>query len=205
MTRFEQPLLRVALSGGPGGGKTTALKRLSRLTQICGRRLFLVNETASLLKSGSGFGASRFRSGSLEFQRQVINRQFAVEAEVLHHVDVSRTPAIVLFDRGMFDSIGYIQEDDYAQLLKEMSLSNVDVLSRYDKIIFLRSAAAQGIVFGERFSIPTPELFRCHANSVEKAILQHLTGHPEVEFVPTQPTFEGRFEIVFRLLEQYAM
>jgi predicted ATPase len=198
-------IIRVALTGGPGGGKTTILQRCAELGHIGRYRVFAMAEAASSLKLESGSEGKKFKSADLVFQRLVLERQFAVEEAVLRYARLLAVPAIILMDRGMFDSAGFISPSEYESLLREMSLTASDALARYDSIIFLRSADADSILGGSRFSIPSVDAFRAHIRSVETAIEQHITAHPRVTFVHAQPTIEGKSIEVLSALEKVCL
>jgi predicted ATPase len=130
---------RIALSGGPGGGKTTAADLFRR---ELGDGVVVVPEAATLLFSG-GF-PRRSDSGSARAAQRAI---FAVQRE-LEETQTSAYPGrILLCDRGTIDGAAYWPADDGGVAgFFAANGSTLDAeLARYDAVVFFETAAAGGI------------------------------------------------------------
>jgi predicted ATPase len=178
---------RIVLTGGPGGGKTTFLARATGL--LCPVFVTTVEETAGSEKRAGD------RSAAVDFQRRVLVRHLRAEDDGLRRAK-QRENSIVLFDRGIFDAIGFMGEARYERLLREFDLSPSDVLRRYDGVVFLRSGVPAGYTAEARFRTPTASAFIEHTRDVERLLFAALAHHPAVVIVEPESDVELKLEKV---------
>ncbi|MGB5443913.1 MAG: AAA family ATPase [Psychromonas sp.] len=123
---------RIVLTGGPGGGKTTALDLFRR--ELLGK-IALVPEAATMIFSG---GIER----SLR-EEVICAQQIAIFNLQRHLEDVQRTTcpdSLILCDRGCLDGLAYwprSEEDFFTTMNSSLSYE----LRRYDAVIFFETAA----------------------------------------------------------------
>jgi predicted ATPase len=126
---------RIVLTGGPGGGKTTALDLLRR--EFSGK-LATVPEAATMIFSG---GIERAENDYVLKTQQV-----AIFNLQKHLEDIQRAMyehSIILCDRGSLDGLAYWpgNNDDF---FSNMNTTMDEELSRYDAVIFFETAAKSG-------------------------------------------------------------
>lgn len=127
---------RIVLTGGPGGGKTTAADLFRR---EIGDRVVLVPEAATLLFSG-GFPRVSGELAGGAAQRAIYHVQRNLE-----DVQSARFPdRILLCDRGTADGAAYWPGDP-AAFFGAVGSTLAAELARYDAVIFFETAAAGGI------------------------------------------------------------
>ncbi len=128
----DDGVLRIVLTGGPGGGKTTAADLFRR---EIGERVIVVPESATILFAG-GFPRVSAPSAGVATQRAI----YAVQRN-LEDVQAARYPdRVQLCDRGTIDGAAYWPtgpEDFFAA----MGTTHAAELGRYDAVIFLETAA----------------------------------------------------------------
>lgn len=123
---------RIVLTGGPGGGKTTAADLFRR---EIGERVVIVPEAATLLFQG-GFP----RSGDPEACRAAQRAIFHVQRN-LEDVQAALYPGrTLLCDRGSVDGAAYWPEGD-GEYFSHAGTTLEAELSRYDAVIFFETAA----------------------------------------------------------------
>ena len=126
---------RIVLTGGPGGGKTTAGDLFRR---EIGERVVLVPEAATLLFSG-GFPRVQEPPAVRAAQMAIFHLQRSLE-----DVQGARFPRrILLCDRGTIDGAAYwpgAPEEYFAALGTTLDAE----MKRYDAVIFFESAAVGG-------------------------------------------------------------
>lgn len=127
---------RIVLTGGPGGGKTTAADLFRR---EIGERVVIVPEAATLLFSG-GFPRVTEPSARRAAQSVIYHLQ-----KNLEDVQSVRFPGrILLCDRGTVDGAAY-WPDGPAGFFEAVGTTEAEQLARYDAVIFFESAAVGGI------------------------------------------------------------
>lgn len=198
---MSPPVVRVALTGGPGGGKSSLISEWAKLGFISGHRVVTLEESASWLKRESNSKGMVFKSSDIEFQRLVLAYQLAAENVALEECYALGVPTVLLLDRGLFDSVGFIGKDGYTDILREIFLTEQDVLRRYDVILFLRSVVIDRFESHPRFTIHNAKEFEAHVLRVEIEIQQHISSHPCVVQIEAQVSFEQKMRIAHSKLE----
>ena len=127
---------RIVLTGGPGGGKTTAADLYRR---EIGDRVVIVPEAATLLYGG-GFP----RVGQPDVRRPTQHAIYHVQVN-LEEAQAAQYPNRVLIcDRGTIDGAAYWPESPDA-FFASLDTSIEQELMRYDAVIFFETAAVGGI------------------------------------------------------------
>lgn len=128
--------VRVVLTGGPGGGKTTAADLFRR---EIGQKVVIVPEAATLLYRG-GFPRSDVPEVRVAIQKAIYHVQRNLEDS---HAGLF-CDRVLLCDRGTIDGAAYWPGDskDY---FKALGTSLEEELERYDAVFFFETAAVAGI------------------------------------------------------------
>ncbi|MFO0569866.1 MAG: AAA family ATPase [Polyangiaceae bacterium] len=174
----DKPAMRLVLTGGPGGGKTTAADLFLR---ELGDRVVLVPESATILFTG-GFP----RVDDADARRAAQTAIYHVQRN-LEDVQSARYPRrILLCDRGTLDGAAYWPGTPEA-FFAAMNSSYEAELARYDAVVFFESAAAGGLKFeGEnRVRTETAE----EARALDKKMRAVWSAHPKFFLVPHRPSF----------------
>lgn len=127
---------RIVLTGGPGGGKTTAADLFRR---EIGEKVVIVPESATLLFSG-GFPRSTEPRAAAAAQEAIFHVQRQLE-EVQSFLYPDR---ILLCDGGTIDGAAYCL-DSPDKFFSSLNTSFEAKLARYDGVIFFESAAVGGL------------------------------------------------------------
>ncbi len=130
-------LRRIAVTGGPGAGKTSVWRELARAHPA---RVVAVPEVATMMLSYV------FPPVQNERERHALQRAiFAVQhnLEAFHEASLS-AGQVLLCDRGSPDGAGYWPEGSDA-FFAAMETRCEDELARYDAVLFLETAAASGL------------------------------------------------------------
>lgn len=169
---------RIVLTGGPGGGKTTAADLYRR---EIGEDVVIVPEAATLLYLG-GFP----RAGEIEVrkatQRAIYHVQLNLEdAQAAHYR--SRT---LLCDRGTIDGAAY-WPGPTDEFFSHLNTTLNDELARYDAVIFFETAAIGGIAIegGNPARVESNE----QAVRLDRKLREMWSKHPNFTFVPHNPSF----------------
>ena len=169
---------RIVLTGGPGGGKTTAADLFRR---EIGERVVVVPEAATMLFSG-GFP----RSTQVHARKSA---QCAIYHVQRHLEDVQSAlfpERILLCDRGTIDGSAYWPEQEQG-FFEAVGSSHQAELDRYDAVIFFESAAVGGIAIegGNPIRIESNE----QALGLDRRLRDIWSKHPRFVLVPHDPSF----------------
>ncbi len=182
---------RIVLTGGPGGGKTTAADLFRR---EIGDRVVIVPEAATILFQG-GFPRSREPRAARFAQTAIFHVQRHLE-----DVQAALFPnRMLLCDRGTVDGAAYWpgEADEYFMAVG----TTLDAeLARYDAVIFFETAARGGV------SIEGGNPIR--NESTEEAVkldgkLRSLwSRHPRFTVVPHNPSFFKKISLGLAAFEE---
>ncbi|MDP3232838.1 MAG: AAA family ATPase [Myxococcales bacterium] len=182
--------LRIVVTGGPGGGKTTAadLFRREMGTEIVG-----VPESATLLFSG-GFPRETEPDARIAAQTAIFHVQRNLEdVKTAKHPD-----RVLLCDRGTVDGAAYWPGEP-AGFFHHLNTSLEAELQRYDGVIFFESAAVGGL------SIEGNNPMRIEdgatARTLDLKLRELWSQHPRYTFVPNNHSFFRKISLGLEALQ----
>ncbi|HSP81396.1 MAG TPA: AAA family ATPase [Myxococcaceae bacterium] len=182
---------RIVLTGGPGGGKTTAADLFRR---EIGERVVIVPEAATLLFAG-GFPRDSSPDGRRAAQRAIYHVQ-----KNLEDVQSARYPdRVLLCDRGTVDGGAYWpgpSEDFFTQQGTTLEAE----LARYDAVLFFESAAVGGIRIEGGNPVRTEDA--AAAMALDSRLRELWSRHPRYMLVPHSLSFLEKLSRSVRLLQQ---
>ena len=134
---------KFVLTGGPCGGKTTAMARLQGFLKERGFRVFIVPEAATmLLLNGATFDDFSKPKCPMAFQQYVIRTQMSLEDSTENYARATGEDSVILCDRGTMDGSAYMSEENFEMLLADVG---IDILTardmRYNAVFHLVTAA----------------------------------------------------------------
>ena len=181
---------RIVVTGGPGGGKTTAADLFRR---EIGERVVVVPESATLLFSG-GFPRVVEPTACASAQCAIYHVQTNLE-----DVQSARYPdRILLCDRGTVDGAAY-WPGSAEDFFKAVGSSEERELARYDAVIFFETAAAGGISIegGNPVRIESNE----EALELDRRLRALWSKHERFVVVPHNPSFVKKIMFGLAMLE----
>lgn len=178
IAKITKKCCRVVLTGGPGGGKTTAADLYRR---EIGDEVVVVPEAATLLYTG-GFPRAGKTGVREATQRAIYHVQLNLEDAQSAHFD----RRVLLCDRGTIDGAVYWPGQPDA-FFKHLGTSLEKELARYDAVIFFETAAVGGISIegGNRTRIESIE----EALVLDSNLKKLWSQHPHFVFVPHEKSF----------------
>ena len=182
---------RIVLTGGPGGGKTTAADLFRR---EIGEKIVVVAETATMLFSG-GFPRGGESAARAATQRAIFHAQVALE-DVQGALYPDR---VLLCDRGTIDGAAFWPDDAPEGFFETLDTTLERELARYDAVIFFESAAVGDI------SIEGGNPVRTESNEEARRLDMRLrdlwSTHPNFHFVAHSTSFFAKLQDGLGLLQ----
>ena len=181
--------LRIVLSGGPGGGKTTAADLFRR---ELGPRAVIVPESATIMFAG-GFP----RSGEPDARRATQTAIYHVQRN-LEQVQGALFPhRTLLCDRGTVDGGAYWPGP--RDFFEAMGTTLASELGRYDAVVFFETAAAGGLEI--EGGNPTRTESNDEALAIDRRLRALYEQHPRFFFVPHHASFFAKISMGLAILQ----
>ncbi len=187
--RHSRPY-RVVLTGGPGGGKTTAADLFRR---EIGNRVVVVPEAATLLFSG-GFPRPTAPAAARGAQRAIYHVQRNLE-----DIQAAQfSDRVLLCDRGTADGGAY-WPDGPSDFFESVGSTRQDELARYDAVIFFETAARGGLGFESENRFRTES--QQEAIDLDQALRAQWSDHPRFTLIPHAVSFFRKMTTGLAILE----
>jgi hypothetical protein len=169
---------RIVLTGGPGGGKSTAANLIRREIGEC---IVVVPESATLLFMG-GFPRHTDSAVIRSTQKAIFQVQRSIE-DIQHSLFPNRT---LLCDRGTVDGAIY-WPDNPENFFAQMNTTKEQEFARYDAVIFFETAAVGNISI--EGGNPTRVEDNKMAIELDRRLRDLWSAHPKFIHVPHQESF----------------
>lgn len=171
----------IVVTGGPGGGKTTALDLFQRELKAAVK---IVPEAATML-FGHGLDRQVGHGDGKLLQRSIYRMQISLE-QIFRDVYANR---LLICDRGTLDGLAYWPDDEQSYL-DSIGTSFEAEVARYGAVIFFQTAA----IHGEDVKSNNP--YRTEDSQTAVALDEKLqrvwSRHPNFHFIPAQLSFMAK-------------
>ena len=188
---------KIVVTGGPCGGKTTALSRIQRDLAHLGYTVLIVPETATSLIAG---GVAPWTCGSNE-EYQKCQMRMQLEKERIFEqaaATMGDKRIVIVCDRGELDNKAYMTDEEFAHVLDYLGMSELELRDGYDAVFHLVTAAKGA-----------EEFYTCENNearyeSAEEAaalddkFIAAWTGHPHFRVIDNSTDFEDKMRNLMR-------
>ena len=190
------PFHKIVLTGGPCGGKTTALARLSGYLRERGFAVMTCPEAYSLLVM-NGMVRNEGVDMGMCIQHSVMDLMISIEDSFERVLRARGQPAVLLCDRGIMDGSAYLSKKEWEQFLssRDKDLTNVELREgRYDAVYHLVTAAEGAESFytteNNLARTETPE----EAKYVDSLTRNAWLGHPNFRVFDNSVDFETKMQ-----------
>lgn len=131
---------QLVITGGPCAGKSTCLVELYNKLTDNGFRVIVVPETATEVITA---GISPADLPEHIFQGNIIRNSVAKEMSARAAAEwySQKSPVVILYDRGIPDSLAYMSHQNYCIALKPFGLNEYTAREEYDRVFHLVTAA----------------------------------------------------------------
>ena len=185
--------IRIALTGGPCGGKSSAVEYLRE--KLHGWYVAIAPEAATqIILEG------KVNPGTFAFQEKIFERQLLLEKKALEEAK-EHEKSVVLFDRSLFDQLAYVNRNQFNVLLTNNNLTVDEVVARYDGFIHLVTAA-MGTNCYTTANNPARKGDAANAIRLEHKTRMAYHDVPGVIVVDNSTGFEGKLARVLKAVQE---
>lgn len=175
-------LTKIAITGGPCSGKTSAINAICEKLNSDNRNVILCPEAATIVIDK---GVSR--DDYLLFEAEVAKCQIELEKEAISKAEKLDGDVLIIFDRALTDCFSYI--DDKTALADTIGVDYLSSWNRYDSIIMLESAPCDYFVQNEIRTETYEDSVKC-----EEELLKVFVGHPHFRYIKNTENFEDKID-----------
>ena len=180
----KQRCHRIVLTGGPGGGKTTAADLMRREV---GERIVIVPEAATMLFSG---GFPRFEE--IHARRSAQSAIYHVQRNLEDIHSAIYHDRMLLCDRGTLDSVVYWPPNNDGGFFENLGTTIEAELARYDAVIFFETAAVGNLSI--EGGNPTRTESLNEAIELDRRLQEVWGQHPNFNFIGHESSFLKKLE-----------
>ena len=188
---------KIVVTGGPCGGKTTALSRIQRDLSHLGYTVLIVPETATSLISG---GVAPWTCGTNE-DYQTCQMRLQLEKEKVFEYAASTMPdkkILIVCDRGELDNRAYMSEDEFSRVIAKLDTTEADLRDGYDAVFHLATAAKGAEEFYTFENNAARYESIDEARALDDRLIKAWTGHPYLRVVDNRSGFEDKMRYLIR-------
>ena len=193
---------RIVLTGGPCGGKTSAIKFISNKLRDKGYNVVTVPEVATLLhQNGFELVTSDDFVKTIAKQIAIINCQKTLEDSMAIMQLMSEKSTIILSDRGVMDSKAYTPHSVWDRLLLQIDSSEIELRDvRYDAVFHMTSAAV-GTNFYTNSNNPARFETEVEALDADRRTQNAWLGHQHFRIIDNSTDFDGKLNRLWKSIE----
>nr|CCA14725.1 conserved hypothetical protein [Albugo laibachii Nc14] len=197
------PIYKFVLTGGPCAGKTTSLERLSTFFRDRGFRVYIVPEASTLLQTGGALVVDLKEKDILNFQWQLLKLQMSLEDSFYSLAMDTKSPCVILCDRGAMDGSAYMSTDQWEELKYEHDLDTVTLRdTRYIAVFHLVTAAKGAERFYSLENNGARQETLDQARIIDERTCRAWVGHPKLFIFDNSAGFEKKMQ---RLIDTAAV
>ncbi len=191
---------KIAITGGPCAGKTTAMQKIVEEFTERGYKVFVVSETATELIMGGAKPFGDFKIDMVEFQRYVLEMQLNKERLFEKIANNTNMNTIILCDRGVMDNRAYVNNKVFRELLNEFKLNEMEIMSSYDLVLHLVTAADGAEEYYTTLNNSARTETPKEARELDKKTLNSWVGHENLNIITNNGSFDDKIHNVIKAI-----
>lgn len=186
-------ITKIAITGGPCAGKTTALASIHDAFSRLGYKVITVPEPATEFISN---GVTPWEcSSSEEYQwcqmKVQLTRERAFERAAQ---GMNEGKVLIVCDRGMLDNRCYMTEEEFQRVIVDLGATEAELCDSYDAVFHLVSVAKGAEeFFGTDTNAARYESLE-EAAALDDRFIDSWTGHQYLRVIGNETDFEGKIK-----------
>jgi predicted ATPase len=187
-------IIRVVLTGGPCGGKTSALRALKDALVSRGLAAYAVPEMPTLvITAGIPYPGTDNPELLLEFEVGLARAQLSLET-IIEDLAQARAralktsgPIVLLLDRSLLDMRGYMSEDVWTRVLSRLSVDEAVYRSGIQLVLHLQTTAEGAMAAYSCSNNAARSETAAEAREADAAVWRAYDKHPKRVLVLNPP------------------
>ena len=194
-------IVKIVVTGGPCGGKSTALSYIKRTAEGLGFRVLTVGETATELISG-GVAPWTCATNAIYQSFQIALQMHKEEVFLAAAQTMDAEQLLLVCDRGLLDNRAYMTEEEFSSCLASRGETLEGYLKRYDAVFHLVTAACGAEKFYSTENNAARTETPAEAREVDDRLLSAWAEHPRRIVLDNRGDFADKMERLSSALEK---
>ena len=192
-------ITKIALTGGPCAGKTTALVRIIEHFTSLGYQVFTLPEIPTIcIQAGVNY-LTDDRQYHYQSEKATLLMQMHIEDQFMEIAAKCGKPALVVCDRGTMDISTYLPEETWQALMNDIGTNTIQLRdSRYDAVLHLVSAANSAEEFYTTANNAARSEDARTARMLDIKLISAWNGHPHLRIIDNSRDFENKLKAVIK-------
>jgi len=200
----KMPLFKFILTGGPCGGKTTAIARLSSFLRERGFEVIACAEVYTILAS-NGMSSGFYSTDGMDtvIQNSVLDIQLSLEDSLERVLKARGKPAVLLCDRGPMDGKAYLSDEKWQQILDQRGVAEADLRdTRYNAVFHMVTAADGASSFYTLENNQARRETREQALDLDRRTQKCWLGHAHMYVLDNSSDFEHKLQRLVNIVSR---
>lgn len=192
------------LTGGPCGGKTTALKIIPKMLAKEGYKTFVVPEVPTMIFGSGAVNFPKLIAEDfdlfLEVEKNLLRAQVELRERFRNLAKLLKDDkCVILYDRAFMDISAYVEEPHFSNLLKMEELDMDYICHSFDSIFHLVTSADGAEDF---YSLENEARFETleQARDADQRVLEAWKDHSSYYIIDNSTDFGGKMNRLFSLI-----
>ena len=192
---------RIVVTGGPCGGKSTALSYIKKTAEALGFCVLTVGETATELISG-GVAPWTCATNATYQCFQIALQMYKEELFLAAAATMGKEKLLLVCDRGLLDNRAYMTEEEFFSCLASRGDTSEEYLARYDAVFHLVTAAKGAEAFYTTANNAARTETADEARRVDDRLLSAWAEHPRRFVLENEGGFAEKMARLTAALEE---
>lgn len=191
-------IYKVVLTGGPAGGKSTAVVHLQERFEGLGYNVFVVPETATHIISGGISPLTMNDEQQYSFQKAILAMQMVTEKHFEEQANLLEGDSIIIYDRGLVDGKAFSRPHVWNKIMSIQDEIEIKS-SRYDLVIHMITTAKGAVESYTTENNKSRHETAKQAEEADEKILNAWVGHPRLRVISNKGVdFRGKIKKVIK-------
>ena len=197
MGKHKKQVIKIVITGGPCAGKSTAIDLIQEKFSKMGYSVLNISEVATELIL-SGLSRNTCESW-YDFQLAILKLQLFKEKLYEENAQklMKESKVIIICDRGVMDGKAYIEDYQFARMLKALGLKEIDIRDSYDAVFHLVTVAKGAEEYYTNLNNKARFESIEEARVADDRTIAAWSGHPHLRIIDNSTDFEGKLDRLF--------